>query len=1336
MDSTALNAAAVTDGSQAAVHDGTGKAGDEGANSLGPPLPTHENPASSSMNVGAETLATPAQIEPSSVTGTVAKDAVQASQQERLERPDGRQMQRPRQDQEDRAQEDAVPASQNDAARMEALGGQTVSPGDQIRREEEQAAQARRSQNAVSKADDTTAAASIGTASAALPHAQVGPIAGGQQATVPASVPTPADIRTAPALAETPTRMRTRVSSGVLRHKSVSEIISESPKNAPYNTPKQQQDTSSIVVSQKPTPLVKTRADAPVPPKLPHKSSPSRTPAEADRPLPLPAVSGGYAALKGAAEDPNRDYLETLFKIQAQDPPNGRSLGELLHKASKTVTTADQQAIVRERQDHRILKRIYGLQTNNHWSLRQMEPYAEPSAPKSHMDHLLAEMKWMRTDFRQERKSKTALAKYLARQCADWVNADAVERAEMRIRIKAAATPSSAVEGDDRRPSAEDNIPHSPAATSGGQGESHAHSEGSPPELEASKAEEASPATDDDVPATPQYATVPGSLFEAVNITEASQHLLDSEEFTKAINDLPLYTPFAENLETGAAQSLQRKIQTVPAVSKFCDGKIVAQMPAGPRKRSRYEYQDEDDDVVIGSEAKRARVSDEASGLAPEQTDVALFDPENKHIKDRLHANTAFRPPSEYAMPSTQFYEFRLASQWTWEDDQKLRRLAKEYSFNWSLITDDMTLSSDLHGAAERRTPWECFERWVELETLPNEMRKTVYFRTWAQRMDTATRNVDARYQTQLQHHAQNPNANPVQPPARRRTQPMRVEKRRSNRYLHLVDAMRKLARKREQQQHKQAEGKSLLTSQYAAGTDCEIAQKAASLRKQQENAQPKSTMHTPQEFSRLRHERDLQIAARQERYREQMLAQQKATQMQRTGQYTSQQQQAMVNGQQQRPGVPNPQQNQAGHVQAGSHAQLAATGQGMPHPQAPQQGVAINGRNGHLAAQHQMNMQGNVPQAQMQANMRGGATGPNQASNEAMQRMAMQAQYKHPQAQSQQYQMLQQQQQQHHQQQQQQQHLQPQQQQHQHLTPGSQHGQNGVLGNQMQTNQAMVAPMQVGHGHNSQSHASPMQHQAQPQQQQPHQQQQQQTPHVNGHTAASASPMPPPATPASQPQQLSSGHVPAINQIKHSLQAQHPQATPAQIDSMANEHMKRQVQAAQARQNAINAASGSHGVMSSAATGYNQNQTAFQQNQQTSANPQLNNYNTQAANLNGNGSSPQQQQYSALMRQRLMQQQAQLQTGNGTTNGSPQLTRASPSVVMQASPNMQQAVPNMNAMNGVSSSLPAGVVSNNAQRPPSRSATPQMARVSSSGGMSSPGVATQHSPRAGMVRQ
>lgn len=47
-------------------------------------------------------------------------------------------------------------------------------------------------------------------------------------------------------------------------------------------------------------------------------------------------------------------------------------------------------------------------------------------------------------------------------------------------------------------------------------------------------------------------------------------------------------------------------------------------------------------------------------------------------------------------------------------------------------------------------------------------------------------------------------------------------------------------------------------------------------MRKQHENAAPKNGIPTPQEFSKMRQERDVQVHARQERYREQMLVQQR----------------------------------------------------------------------------------------------------------------------------------------------------------------------------------------------------------------------------------------------------------------------------------------------------------------------------------------------------------------------------------------------------------------------------------------------------------------------------
>jgi chromatin modification-related protein VID21 len=98
-------------------------------------------------------------------------------------------------------------------------------------------------------------------------------------------------------------------------------------------------------------------------------------------------------------------------------------------------------------------------------------------------------------------------------------------------------------------------------------------------------------------------------------------------------------------------------------------------------------------------------------------------------------------------------------------------------------------------------------------------------------------------------------------------TQPFRVERRREARYVNMIDAIRKLARKRETHLHRQQESA-----------------KAAALRKQQQNenrdGQPSRSVvvHTPAEFSRMKYDRELKIHERQEIYRQQMLQQQRVS--------------------------------------------------------------------------------------------------------------------------------------------------------------------------------------------------------------------------------------------------------------------------------------------------------------------------------------------------------------------------------------------------------------------------------------------------------------------------
>lgn len=273
----------------------------------------------------------------------------------------------------------------------------------------------------------------------------------------------------------------------------------------------------------------------------------------------------------------------------------------------------------------------------------------------------------------------------------------------------------------------------------------------------------------------------------------------------------------------------------------------------------------------------------------------------------------------------------------------------------------------------------------------------------------------------------------------------------------------------------------------------------------------------------------------------------------------------------------------------------------------------------------------------------------------------------------------------------------------------------------QLQSNQALIAQMQV-HNNNA-SHAQNMNT-------------------SSGAHQMSASPsMPPPPTPHNQPQQLSSGHVPALFAIKNQLRVKYPQWGDDQLQAGATEILTRQSQSqssTQARQSAMNAAAG----LASPAPGngmqaYAQNQAAFQNNSQMP--------NGNAAYLNGDGGqghlinqanqSPQSQAaYQAIMRQRSVQQISQMgmrQSPNAThatLNGSPAMAHASPSMT-PVSPSLQYAamagqVPGMNGMT---------------QRPPSRSATPQMQRLGSSNsvpgvgmasGTQSPGALPQGSPR------
>ncbi|KAK3699549.1 RNA polymerase II transcription elongation factor SpEAF [Vermiconidia calcicola] len=1040
-------------------------------------------------------------------------------------------------------------------------------------------------------------------------------------------------------------RMTTRTSSGVLQKRTVSEILGQTPTQS-------SNPGRSVMSPDLDSPMnVRHPLDTPAPRR---PSAAFETPRPPSRPPGFPSTPSNsrlaledLMVLKGAAEDPERDYLEPLFRMQAHEPGQSRttSLNELVRSASKSLSTEDQFTTVQERIDYRILRRIYQLQNANKWSLRQMEKRKEPEPPVTHHDHMMAEMKWMRKDFKAERKMKTSVCAWLARRCADWVGASADERKAMQIKVR----PVEHKRKETKVEETEEQLPDLEQS-----GESAAEDEACPP-------------TPRSRPLLSSTLIVPPELSDAVS------SLQQSGKLHKALEALPV---------TGFSEARGRGPPVLGPVSKFVHGKVLPRAPGPPRKRSRFDYEDDGEVMEHQPDTKRSRREQD---LAPDDQESALFHPDNKHIRDRLHANNAFRPPSEFIMPSTQFYEFRNGSQWIWEDDQKLRKLAKEYSFNWSLIADELQLPAHFKSSAERRTPWECFERWVDLEQLPTEMKKTMYFKTWYQRLEQSQQAAERRYQAQVAALQAQNNGQATHVPMRRRTVPTRVEKRKNTRYLWLVDAMRKLARKKEQTAYKQAEGE--LTSESTDSRICDAdseptAQRAAAQRKTQTDTnQPRAPMMTPQEFSKKRYERDLQIQEAQRQHRQKMVEAQQRQMMAARAQQNAAQ--GMPNG------GPNQQRPSSSGNAPAQQAQMQANGQQQPsmNGQMPQQGrpgIPMATRNGHLAVP-QVNGQG-IPQAPMRPN------GPMPHAQD-MQRMAhANAQARNPQYGGQQQYPI------------------------QNTANMQSPGSGGMTPQQMQNSQAMLYQQQMNNAGQAQG--------AQVQQ-------------AGNHQMAASPSMPPPPTPQSQVQQLSSGHTPVLMNIKQQIRAKFPHYTDEQINGMATEMLKSQSQSTnQARQSAMNAAAGINGGVAPQQQAHGSNAQAYAHNQaaayQNASNQMPNaNYVNGDVGAQQQGAAPTstspQQHYANVMRQRQMQQMnvrmqhsppgGHATLANGSSPGG-MATAPSPSMT-PVSPNMQYSnmhTPQMAAASPAMSNIAAGIQ----QRPPSRGATTpgQIQRLGSSGSM------------------
>ncbi|KAI1102648.1 hypothetical protein F4804DRAFT_312319 [Jackrogersella minutella] len=634
-------------------------------------------------------------------------------------------------------------------------------------------------------------------------------------------------------------RRRTSSPTGVARQKAVADILSEPPKL--LDDPESGHRTWMTPASQSSKQLSESQKA-----KLKEKNKQSMVVFGKQPKHPMDSSKSLVQNQPKTNQMASDDYFTPLF-VQAFTLNSKwmRPLDQILHQAHKTLSTPDSYTHIFDNQACKVLKRVYHLQHHNKWSLRQPKRCPEPTRQPCHWDVLLKEMRWMRTDFREERKWKMATARNLAYACAEWVSASTEDR--KALQVNAIISPSALVD------------PSEVTSTSTNQPQ---HSDNQPTPDLIQSTESDSPVEPDDEPHEGIIDTIAPSAIFALEVDDVVFALHQSASADRLLEELPMYgspleVPKSDLIAPEYDPDASWRRPALP-LSKFVEGQMDLTPTEPPSKRSRYHYaqeDDEDDEIVFG------QYSGSHPKLEPQNADVALFRPENKSFRDRLHAGHQFRPPNEHTMPFQSFYESRSPSQWTQPEDDELKGLVREYSYNWSLISSILSSKSMFSSGAERRTPWECFERWVMLEGLPHDMQKTQYFKLWQGRIE-ASQQVIRQHQNAIQQQAQQQQAqagpnNPTTPiPKRRYNVPLKVERRRNQKHLTMIDAMRKLAKKRETAVQKQQHAASL-----------------AAMRKTNDAPQPRAPTKTPREYSIMRFERDQAMA---ERLAERMAQQQR----------------------------------------------------------------------------------------------------------------------------------------------------------------------------------------------------------------------------------------------------------------------------------------------------------------------------------------------------------------------------------------------------------------------------------------------------------------------------
>lgn len=426
-------------------------------------------------------------------------------------------------------------------------------------------------------------------------------------------------------------------------------------------------------------------------------------------------------------EDKRSDVMVFLVPNRLPEPPQSRNplaelyyttqtlpISKILPSAHKTLSTDSYQLSLLEGKLAVVHTRIEELKRSQMWSLRQHAKFKAPLRPKTHWDHLLDEMRWLQMDFKEERKLKIAVCNEISKAVMDYWTFGK-EACCIKVKAPKFLEPQKDSDGDEEMKVVEDSEDEKEKEE---EDEEIKKEEGSEKNKEAGTVD----------PSNLSVAETGGETDVAtVNDSSPCFH-----------NSLIPTTP--EIREDGPSSNSPFKMymsyDTLNSVSK----EVFDLLPQVTTFNPNAPYLNEFDSLSLTSVTKFLAAPDLGRGWQRLVIDVKRKEADHENLpvlsslSDKYDDGREVTVPSSGPLfgreahrrahlvkapqpPNVKYLEYRTPTMWLPQDDAKLLKLAKDYAYNWNVIAMHMLPSPTLGYTSniERRTAWQCFERWYQL---------------------------------------------------------------------------------------------------------------------------------------------------------------------------------------------------------------------------------------------------------------------------------------------------------------------------------------------------------------------------------------------------------------------------------------------------------------------------------------------------------------------------------------------------------------------------------------------------------------------------------------------